>query len=464
MPRIIALFLCLLMHTTFAQSGYQIRIKTEKIEADSIFIKSYHLKNKKFTNIIAVKFENDITIKDKTPLDAGIYIIEADSTLLTEFLISDSKNQKFTISFFEDDIKFEGSKENSANLAYMKQMMEFKIKEKELNAEFQEMQQKEMPNSMMQAYIDTFVLKLENMNVEKRIYQEKVIHENKGLLLASVIQSSFETPPPPQDYYRNRAMLFSYLAEHLFDDFPWEDERLLTTPVLYNKLRTFAQQILQLESENAIPVVLKTLNKSTQNKNMYYVLFDFLEHEFGSVKSPYRNEQLYIAMLRDILNDTDLEETRRLRYEYELNLITKNQEGEQAIDFNILLENGDTTTLYNIEAEILIIYFQNPDCPTCSEFREKMKNMEVLYYALNSGKVKILTLYFEKNEELWRDYLKTRAFKTWMHGWNYDLQISEKHLYDVRIIPTIMLLDKDKKVIKKDLFPNELEEWVKKNL
>ena len=449
---------------SLAQTGYQIRIKTENIQADSLFIKSYNIKNKKFTNFISLQFENDVTIKDKTHLDAGIYIIEVDSTVLSEFLISDTKNQKFTISFLKNDIKVEGSKENSANRAYMKQMMEFNQKLRILNDEFQQMQQKELPNSMMQAYVDTFLVKLDSINSEKKTYQEKVINENKGLLLASIIQCSIEMQSPPQDYYRDRVKLFTYLAEHQFDFFTWDDERLLNTPVLYHSFSTFAQQILPLNSKITIPIVLKAMEASKKNRKLFYAFFDYLEHEFGNIKSPYRDELLYIALLQDILLMPDLEETRQLRYEYELNLITKNQSGEQALDFNILLANGDTTTLYTIDAEVLILYFQNPDCPTCGEFREKMKNMEVLYHAITSGKLKVLTIYFEQNEELWRNYLAKGAFKNWMHGWNYDLQISEDHLYDVRIIPTIMILDKDKKVIEKDIFPNELEEWLKMNL
>jgi len=460
MPRLLTLLFCAIIFASNAQSGYQIRIKTENIQADSLFVKAYHVKAKKFINFLSLKFESDITIKDKTPLDAGIYLIEADSVILSEFLISDAKNQKFTISILDDDIKVEGSKENIANRTYMKQMMEFNQQIRVLNTEFQE-KQKELPNSMMQVYIDSFLVKLDQINTEKKNYQEKIIRENKGLLLATIIQCSIEVPPPPQEYYRDRIKLFTYLSEHHFDYFAWEDERLLNTPVFYNKLRTFAQQILPLDAEITVPIVLKALNESKKNLNLCYAFFDFLEQEFGSVKSLYRDETLYIAMLNNILSTSDLEETRRLRYEYEYNLITKNLSGEQAIDFNILLNNGDTTTLYAIDAEILILYFQNPDCPSCGEFREKMKNMEVLYHAIASEKVKVLTVYFEKNEELWRNYLTTKAFKNWVHGWNYDLEISEKHLYDVRIIPTIMVLDKNKKVIVKDMFPNELEEWLK---
>jgi len=464
MKHTLSLLFSILILTSFAQSGYQIRIKTETIHADSLYIKSYHIKNKKFNNFLSVKFEKDITIKDKTPLDAGIYLIVADSTLLSEFLISDVKNQKFTFSILKEDIKIEGSKENSANQAYIKQIKDFDNQLLNLNYEFQETQQKGMPNSMMQAYVDTFFVKYNQLYAEKRAYQEKIIAENKGFLLASIIQCSIEVPPPHVDYYRDRIKLFTYLSEHFFDAYTWDDERLLNTPVLYNKFKIFAQQILPLEAKISIPIVLKVLDASKKNRKLYFALFDFLEREFGYFGSPYRDVQLYIEMLKDILETPNLDETRRLFYEHELKIITKNQEGEQAIDFNILLSNGDTTNLYTIDAEVLMVYFQNPDCPTCAEFREKIKNMESLYKAISSGKLKVITIYFEENEDLWRKYLKTKAFTNWLHGWNYDLRISENSLYDIRNIPTIMILDKNKKVIKKDIFPNELEDWLKKNL
>jgi thioredoxin-related protein len=233
---------------------------------------------------------------------------------------------------------------------------------------------------------------------------------------------------------------------------------------LYNKFKTFAQQIFQLEPEFSIPIVLKVLNDSKKNSNMFYALFDYLEHEFGTHKSPYRDESLYIAMLKEILNTPDVEETRTLRYEYELKLITKNLAGEKANNFNIVFANGDSTTMYDIEAELLMLYFQNPDCPTCGDIREKMKNMEIVNQAIAAGKLKIVTIYFEQKEDLWRNYLNTRALKNWQHGWNYDLEISEKHLYDIRSIPMIMFLDKNKKVIKKDILWNDIEEWLKRFL
>ena len=460
-------FTCFFFIAT-AQSGFQIRIKTTNIHADSLFVKSYNVKDKKFTKFLSSKFTNDITINDKTPLMAGIYVIEADSVLLSEFLISDAQNQKFTISILDEDITVEGSKENSANRAYMQKMLEFDNQLRALDMEYQQLQQSGMPTYMLQTAMDSLLKKLDKIEADKRVYQEKTIEKNSGLLLASIIQSSLELLQPPKEYYRDRNKYFSFLSEHLFDNFPWEDERLLNTPLLYNKLKIFSQQILQLDPKFAIPVILNTLNESkAKSRNMYYALFDYLEHDFGYYKSPFREETLYIAMLKDILNTPDLDEMHELRmkyYERELTLLSKNQTGEKAFNFNMLLSTGDTVAMYDIDADFLMLYFQNPDCPTCGELREKMKNMEILNIAIASGKLKIVTVYFEENEKLWRNYLQKRAVPNWIHGWNYDMQIEEEELYDFRTIPMIMFLDKNKRVIKKDLLINEIEDWVKRFL
>jgi len=464
MSRLFTLLFCVFVLTSHAQTGYQIRIHTEDIAADSLFVKSYDAKSKKFTPFLSLKFENNITIKDKTPLHPGIYVVETDSTIITEFLISDEKNQKFTFKISKEEILVEGSKENSANRAYMKKMLDFNRQLFVLDDEFREMQQKGLPQYMMQTYVDSLSVKFNRINAEKRAYQEQIAMENKGLLLASIIRGSMEMPPPPKEFLRDRVKYYSYLAANLFNNFPWEDERLLNTPILYNKFKTLGQQILYLEPEFSIPIVINILNESKIRKSMCSALFDYLEREFGSVKSPYRDELLYIAMLKNILETPEVEEVRVPRYEYELRLITKNLAGEQATDFNILFANGDTTAMYNIDAELLILYFQNPDCPTCIELREKMKNMEIVNQAIASGKLKIVTVYFEEKESLWRNYVETNAFKSWEHGWNFDLEISEKHLYDIRTIPMLMFLDKNKKVLKKDLLSNEIEDWLKRYL
>ena len=49
-----------------------------------------------------------------------------------------------------------------------------------------------------------------------------------------------------------------------------------------------------------------------------------------------------------------------------------------------------------------------------------------------------------------------------MHGWEFENRIEKEQLYDIRIIPFMFLLDKDKKVIKKDIYYNEISDYLKR--
>ena len=82
--------------------------------------------------------------------------------------------------------------------------------------------------------------------------------------------------------------------------------------------------------------------------------------------------------------------------------------------------------------------------------------------AIQSGKLKVVTIYFEQDEDLWQRYLKNKANPKYMHGWEFENRIEKEQLYDIRIIPFMFLLDKDKKVIKKDIYYNEISEYLKR--
>ena len=49
-----------------------------------------------------------------------------------------------------------------------------------------------------------------------------------------------------------------------------------------------------------------------------------------------------------------------------------------------------------------------------------------------------------------------------MHGWDFQHTIEEQQLYDLRVIPYLFLLDKDKRVIKKDLPGDEISDYLRR--
>ena len=68
----------------------------------------------------------------------------------------------------------------------------------------------------------------------------------------------------------------------------------------------------------------------------------------------------------------------------------------------------------------------------------------------------ILTVYPDEDLDEWLAYLPNMP-ATWVHGYDKGMRVSREKLYDIRAIPTIYLLDRDKMVILKDASVDDVE-------
>ena len=199
------------------------------------------------------------------------------------------------------------------------------------------------------------------------------------------------------------------------------------------------------------------------NETSFYEIFDRMEKILGSNVSPYKMENSYIKMLKYMLSYKNLETARKTRYEHELSIIDKNHTGDILPNFRIVMSNGDTTTFHQIKSDYMLLYLQHPTCPTCREVRGRMANFAALNSAIAKGNLKVLTVYFEDDANVWKNFIhSSEANPSYLHGWNFDQTIEENNLFDTRTIPYMFLIDKDKRVIRKDILVNEIEDYIKK--
>lgn len=440
-----------------AQVSIQMEIKNTNT-FDSVFLKSEaKLQTKK---VLSTAFAPSVTLQDKESLKPGMYEILGDSSLLGVILIPSEKNQKFSLKMDGEDITFLNSKENTGYVKYIKDMAVFNSRLDSLNVLFQDAQ-KSMPQYMLKVFVDSLSASARRINREMREYQKQTAAKNAGTLLGSVIATSTYIEDPPQEVVSNRRLFQKYYLEHFFDNFAWNDPRIFNTPIVANKLKEYCNMIYQVDRPEYDSLVVDALNRAKVNQTSYEYLFDELEHVLGSNISPYKVEHTYIAMLKDALQYPRLDENRERRYKRELGFIDKNHAGDTIPNFKMVLANGDTTSMYDIQSEYTLLYLQHPTCPTCHQVRNRMKDFDKLNKAIASGKLKVVMVYFEDDPKVWSNYIKSKeANPNYLQGWNYDQSIDDENLFDTRTIPYMFLLDKDKVVIKKDLLVNEIEPYI----
>lgn len=175
--------------------------------------------------------------------------------------------------------------------------------------------------------------------------------------------------------------------------------------------------------------------------------------------SPMRNEdyfQPFAALLSVSAHLMDVEKERFLKLS---RLTSLNKAGTKAADFRFSDVNGHIHTLYGIQAEHTLLFFSNPGCNSCMDIINTLKEMPRVSQMLNEGDLAVVNIYIDEDIQEWRKYMPVYP-EEWYNGFDPDLVIRNNSLYSVRAIPSLYLLDSEKKVIMKDAVPEKLIAYI----
>ena len=108
---------------------------------------------------------------------------------------------------------------------------------------------------------------------------------------------------------------------------------------------------------------------------------------------------------------------------------------------------------------LFAVFINNPGCHACEEGIEALKQAPAINNEFAAGNLKILAVYPDEDKEEWERHLPDFP-KEWINGYDKKLVIKEKNLYDLKAIPTLYLLDKDKKVLLKDATVAQIDQYL----
>lgn len=192
-------------------------------------------------------------------------------------------------------------------------------------------------------------------------------------------------------------------------------------------------------------------------------------------ESRFFNEDLYITVLEHALSSDLLGEADKMRPRYLLEQAMKNRVGFEAEDFIYTLANGNSAFMSELEADYIILFFNNPDCLRCSQAKAYIEKSSVLRaltkmpgrlgnpYSESAGhksrnvRLAILAVYPDGDLPLWVgcDYPDCV-----INAYDASRTIRNRQLYDLRSIPTFYLLDSEKRVLLKNTSVEAIEQWL----
>ena len=256
-----------------------------------------------------------------------------------------------------------------------------------------------------------------------------------------------------------------YLSKYYWDEFPFEDTTLINkTDITEQGFVDYIHVLNYIPFKHARRSIKYLFVKAQTNPSMYTHIASLFEKYYYNADSPFRNEELYIPVLETILASDILPEKDYEKYDFQQEMIHKNRIGSKATDFVYTLQNKDRKKMHAIKSNYLILFFSTPECSKCVAVADEIHNSEVLadVCSLNSFSrtmLCVLNIYPESNVSLWRQSLAAMPQKYWIHGYDNDMILTNKRVYDLKALPTIYLLDKNKRIILKDTSLEEIESF-----
>ena len=199
------------------------------------------------------------------------------------------------------------------------------------------------------------------------------------------------------------------------------------------------------ESFNALNTYLN-LNCKNDSKS-YKKVISVFEEMLSEPTWDYHNEELFKILIEHASTASCLSDNEKMRAQLLLDVVHKNAPGQVANDIDYETIDGSQHSLSDITTPYTLIYFNDPECFSCSKVKERLDTCTTLKNMVCDSTITVIGIYPYNNLEEWKlepmpEYL--------INGWDYKQKIEEEQTYDLMTMPLFYLLDRDKRVILKN--------------
>lgn len=255
--------------------------------------------------------------------------------------------------------------------------------------------------------------------------------------------------PSVPSVLRTPADRAAYIIDHFWDAMDFGDT-----------LRSRDKDFMELNFVNFIslypivrksPEILAAASKklvmaSEIDGKAFGLLAETAEKYLYEPNSPMHDEDFYIYFLDAFMDSPHADAVSRGRFSHQRSIALKNRPGTVAADFSYVTADGHASTLHGtpVEGEYLLLMFYDPACGHCKETLSIMRDDP----AFADGGIKVLAVV--EGDGASRGSAADGFPRSWTVAYDAG-DIGAGGLYVFRAMPSLYLLDRDKKVILKDV-------------
>ena len=260
--------------------------------------------------------------------------------------------------------------------------------------------------------------------------------------------------------YTEEVDQIAYAAAHYWDGYlseggPTDSAHLLGVPkaeveqALSDYISILWLQPLPVAQQNVAGLfkAVSSVQEKDPTSQFYTQFAQTAAYYFYDPNSPMRDEDLWLPFVAGLAESPLTRDDMRTAYRYEASMCALCPRGSVAPDISAQRPDGSRFTLHSIKAPLTLLFFTNPGCHACKEIIDQIN--QNLAGMVNDGELAVANIYIDEDYAAWKAYVNNYP-REWYTGFDYAGIVRGEHIYDVRAIPSVYLLDSDKKILLKD--------------
>ena len=437
--------------TQVSAQSHKIEVSIDNVNDSSLILGYYFNKKILVKDTTYITSKGNYVFQGDEPLEQGLYVVYLEDQTYFDLMIGE--DQSFSVTTSKNNLlqsmKISGSDESMAFTKYQQYLVSRQKEAKNIQDKRKAVTDENEKKSLE--------VKLNKLSSDAADRYKQVVDEFPGSFLSVFLNATQEVQVPDMKAPDNcnnpdsaiQRKRYDYYKNHYFDNIKMDDERILRTPFFTNKLEYYFNKILIQIPDTIIKESHRVIALANGNYKMEKYLIQNLfnmanESKIMGMDAVMVNlgETYYLSGRADWVDDEFLK-----NLEERVNKIKPNLLGGTAADFMMESFTGEFYRLSEVDAEITILVFWEPECGHCEKEIPKL-NSEV-WQKYSDQNIKIVAVYTQWEKDSWIEFIHSKNLEEWIHLYDPYNRSNFRNNYDIYSTPVVYILDKDKKILAK---------------
>lgn len=245
------------------------------------------------------------------------------------------------------------------------------------------------------------------------------------------------------------------------------DERLLYTPVVYNKLKRYFEELTPQQPDSIIVSLERLVAKIPDIKGSeyykYFVNWVALAYE-PSKTTLMDAEAVFVHIVKNHFTNERAfwsDSTNTYALQLRADEMAYSLVGQPGPNVKVPDANGKPQAVYDLKAPYVVVYLYNPDCEHCQAETPVLVNRYRQWQQQSPPLVDVYAIAIDTEPDLWKSYI-AKTGMTWTNVYDPTNRSIYK-TYFVNITPEIYVLNPERVIIGKNLKVNQIDEIIRRD-